>query len=70
MLKLAKRRSNEPWAGSKEAQGGGGRDGRARWQPDGFQVLGGDSEDVVDLFEIMSIIKEATIGRLVVIFML
>lgn len=68
LLKLAKWRSNEPWAGSKEGQGGGGKDGRALRQPDGFQVLGGDSEDVVDLFEIMSIIKDATVGRLVVIF--
>lgn len=32
--------------------------------------VSGLGEDVVDLFEIRSIIKETTIGRLVVIFML
>lgn len=48
----------------------GGRNERALRQRDGFQVLGGDSEDVVDFFEMISIIKEATIGRLVVVFML
>lgn len=36
LLKLAKRLSDEPWAGSKEDQGGGGREERkstvaARW---------------------------------------
>lgn len=37
---------------------------------DGFQVLGGDSEDVVEFLEMISFIKEATIGRPVVVFML
>lgn len=45
-------------------------DGRALWQPGGFQVLGGDTEDVVDLLEIMRIMEVATIGRLVTIFVL
>lgn len=46
----------------------GGKDRRGLWQPDAFQVLGGYSEDVADLFEVMNIIKEATMGRLVVFF--
>lgn len=38
---------------AKEAEGG--RNGRALWQPGGFQVFGCDSEYAVDLFEIVSI---------------
>lgn len=69
LVKLAERRWSEPWAGSKEGQGGGGgKDRRGLCQPDAFQVLGGYSEDVADLFEVMNIIKEATMGRLVVFF--
>jgi len=45
-------------------------DRRALEQSDGFQDLRGNSEDVVDLFEIINAIKEATMERLVVIFML
>lgn len=34
----------------------------------GFRVVGIGGEDVVDQFENMNVIKEATIGRLVVSF--
>lgn len=40
----------------------------ALWQPGGFWVVGIGGEDVVDLFENMNILKEATIGRLVGFF--
>lgn len=46
----------------------GGKDRRGLWQPGAFQVLGGDSEDAAELFEVMNIIKEATIERLVGFF--
>lgn len=50
-------------------QGQGRKEGcGALWQPGKLWVVGIGGEDVVDQFENMNVIKEATIGRLVVSF--